>query len=172
MREVQWHNTHDLATWWLPRGRTWSVKGFVWVNELLGWKHRRSTYMIKNFDNFDNVCLVSCLDRPKVLIRHFSVWLIVFERSECFHFTVNSNISFFIYIYQLFLSTGVLLEMGLAQYLWDMWHVMEQSSLFWAAVVGKLVSGVHILRILELSAPQVSRVLGGMGGSFPFVLFS
>ena len=76
--------------------------------------------MIKNFDNFDSVCLVSCLDRPKVLIRHFSVWLIVSERSECFHFTVNSNISFFIYIYQLFLSTGVLLEMELAQYLWDM----------------------------------------------------
>ena len=52
------------------------------------------------------------------------------------------------------------LDKGLAQYSWIVWDVLEMSPLFWTAVImGLVLPTVHIIQILELSAPQVRDIV-------------
>ena len=46
------------------------------------------------------------------------------------------------------------LDKGQAQYFCVIWVVLEESPLFWAAVIG--LAHVHILKMLELSVLHVS----------------
>ena len=46
------------------------------------------------------------------------------------------------------------LDKGLAQYSWMVWDVLEQSPLFWTAVMG--LAHVSIIMMLVLSVPYVS----------------